>query len=508
MRRSSRIFLLLSLLLALVGSSTTALASAQDTGTPAGIRYVRIPAAGGVTLGANVIEPGTPGPHPAVVFINSWTQGNYEYLAQAAKFAQRGYVVLSYTTRGVQDSGGQTDIAGEEDQADVSTVLDWLIANTSADPARIGASGVSLGSGLSLLGAARDPRIRAVGSLSTWGDLVPTLSFNGTPRAQVLLALGLGGLPTARLRPEQLQLFADALTDQNRERSLAFARERSPITYLDALNRNKPAVLLANALGESIFGPNQLTGFFEKLDLPKRLELAPGDHATAEISGLLGIPNPVWDSVGRWFDHYLAGQDTGIQREPAVKLTTSARATESYPDWASVSRRADRIPLGARGPVLSGVDSPAHGGVAVLSNALAQFTGVRPPLLLPTVLPGTGAVWQGPVNARPQRLRGTPRVHLTATPSASSGTVVAYLYDVDAFGAGALITHAPYSYSGVTPGEPLPIDLALEAEAYDLPAGHRLALVADTKDLLYADKDQLGSTISFTEGGWLDIPAS
>lgn len=40
-----------------------------------------------------------------------------------------------------------------------------------------------------------------------------------------------------------------------------------------------------------MFPPEQLIDFFRRLNLPKQLRLAPGDHAMPELSGLLGVPN-------------------------------------------------------------------------------------------------------------------------------------------------------------------------------------------------------------------------
>src|SRR5215470_7496668 len=121
-----------------VGAVVTAgTASAATTG----LRSVDITAPDGVVLKANVIEPTSAGRHPAVVFISSWGLNDDEYLVQAAKLAQHGYTVLSYTPRGWWDSGGQIEVAGPKDVADVSAVLDWLVAHTTADPARLGAAG-------------------------------------------------------------------------------------------------------------------------------------------------------------------------------------------------------------------------------------------------------------------------------------------------------------------------------------------------------------------------------
>ena len=75
--------------------------------------------------------------------------------------------------------------------------------------------------------------------------------------------------------------------------------------------------------------------------------------------------------------------------------------------------------------------------------------------------------------------------------------MIGHLYDVNALGVGKLISHAPQSWTGRTPGRAFPLDIALFATAYDLPAGHRLALVLDTQDPLYGGRTPLGSKVSF-----------
>src|SRR5262249_54868192 len=132
-------------------------------------------------LKANWIAPVTAGKHPALIFPSSWGLNDAEYLAQAKSFAAAGYVVVSYTPRGWWGSGGDIDTAGPLDMADLSKVIDWTIADTPADRARMGAAGVSYGAGISLLGSAFDKRIRAVGMLSGWTALVYSL-YGAQPR--------------------------------------------------------------------------------------------------------------------------------------------------------------------------------------------------------------------------------------------------------------------------------------------------------------------------------------
>lgn len=126
----------------------------------------------GTDIAANVITPtaGT-GPYPAIVFINSWTMNEYEYITEAQKYAADGYIVLSYSTRGIGDSEGLIDTSGPKDIEDFSAVVDWLIENNNVDLQNIGTAGVSYGAGICLIGAALDGRIKAVASMSGWGDL-------------------------------------------------------------------------------------------------------------------------------------------------------------------------------------------------------------------------------------------------------------------------------------------------------------------------------------------------
>jgi dienelactone hydrolase len=307
------------LLVAAVFTGTAAPAAAASTSTT-GFRAVDISGSGGVTLKANWIAPASSGEHPAIVFPASWGLNDLEYLAQARILAGKGFVVVSYTPRGWWLSGGTIDTAGPLDMADLSEVLDWTIANTPTDPGRIGAAGISYGAGISLLGAAADNRIRAVAALSGWSDLIYSL-YSGDTRHQqssglLSLAARLVGKPSAELT----RMLGDFCANRNADQVKAWGKARSAATYLDAINANQPAVLVANGWGDSFFPPNQVAGFFGGLTTPKRLELRPGDHAIAELTGVLGLPNDAWQSLYDWFDHYLAGVDNGVESEPSVDV--------------------------------------------------------------------------------------------------------------------------------------------------------------------------------------------
>lgn len=495
------------------------------------LRFVDIPGSDGVVLKGNVYAPAdTSAPHPLVVMPASWSLNDLEYLAQAEQLAADGYVVVSYTPRGFWGSGGRIEVAGPPDVADVSRVIDWALANTAADPQRIGMAGISYGAGLSLLGAAFDPRVRTVAALSGWADLVDSLYSDETQHLQSAGLLAVAGYLTGRPSDELQQMLRDFFgSDYPQEDAIkAWARVRSPATYLDRINANGASVMLANAWGDSIFPPNQLTDFFQRLSGPKRLELRPGDHATAEATGLLGLPNDVWTDTRRWLDHYLMGVDNGIDREQPVHLEPQLQdGYEDYPSWQAVSTTSRRLALGGRDwlgtgalgdsastgwrtTVATGIDSGADGGLIFLSNLAEQFLKVPPMVSVPLLPRAVSAVWESGAASTPQRIRGSVRVHLGVVPGDDQGSLIAYLYDVDALGVGRLVAHDPYTFVNRTAGTPFTADFALQATAYDVPAGHRLALVVDTVDPLYITHNAAGTTLGFdspaADPSWISVP--
>ena len=518
------------LLAALLAVSTTAILTGASIATPAaaaaaattGIQFVDIPG-DGVVLKGNVVAPAAAGHYPALLFPSSWGLNDAEYLAQATTLASDGYVVVSYTPRGWWSSGGEIDTAGPEDMADLSKVVDWTIANTATDPARIGAAGVSYGAGISLLGSAFDTRIRAVAMMSGWTDLVYSLYGDSTRHRQSAGLLQVTAQLLGKIGPDLSGKLADFNADRNVDEVKAWARVRSPATYLDALNANRPAVLIANAWGDSFFPPNQLVDLYGRLTVPKRLELRPGDHAIAELTGLIGIDNAVWDSVHRWFDQYLAGADTGVTADEPILVQPDNAATETYNAWSDLSSTTRRYGLGAirlldqtgllggdpstgwSRTIPTGVDTTADGGVVLLTNGVAAFTGQRPTIWLPTVDRYRAGVWASERPSTALHIRGIPRVHLNLAGTAAQGTVVAYLYDLDPLGNAKLLTHEPVTWLD-TAGGTRTVDVDLSATAYDVPAGDSLTLVVDTVDPLYYDENTAGTSVTVTGGSYVDIP--
>lgn len=486
---------------------TTATASASPGFTTT---YQAIPGEGGTTLRGFVVQPtgrGS-GPFPLLVMPSSWGVNDIEYVGAAAKLAyQSGYVVVSYTSRGFWDSGGTIQVAGPQDVADASKVIDWALANTSSDPAKIGMGGISYGAGISLLTAAADKRIRAVAALSGWADLAKSLYPNETVNTQAVELLLAAGKITGRPGPELQQADKDYRAG-NFDAVLPIAPVRSVATKLAALNASAPAILLGNAWEDSLFPPSQYVDFYQRLTGPKRLMLSPGDHATAELFGAAGLPNEIWDAADRWFDHYLRGVDNGIDRENAVNLKpANGGAWRGYPSWTAASAHQQTLPL-SQTRINAGIDTIANSGTILISGALQGYLNIPTGVSIPLVNRLAAGVWSGKAVSTRTTVNGAPKLHATVTPSAANSTLFAYLYDVDALGFGALITHKPYTIHGATPGTAKTLDFDLEPVTWDVPAGHHLSLVIDTVDPRYATESKFGSTVTISGSSTLTIPTA
>ncbi|HEY4454778.1 MAG TPA: CocE/NonD family hydrolase [Pseudonocardiaceae bacterium] len=511
-----RVGVLLGCVLAVLGIVVATTVPAQaESGFSAS--YQTIPGDGGTALRGFVITPSGPGPFPLLVMPSSWGAPDLEYVGEGAKLAyQDGYEVISYTSRGFYDSGGQIDVAGPQTMADVSKVIDWALANTPADPNEIGVAGISYGAGQALLAAGMDSRIKAVAAMDAWSDLASSLYPNRTVSSLGADALIAAANLTGRPGPDLQQIEKDYAAGDIKD-ILPLAATRSAINEMPAINRNGAAVMIANDWEDSLFPPQQLVDFYNQLTGAKRLLLEPGDHGTASGPGAIGLPNEVWDSVANWFDHYLRGVDNGANTQAPIQLKpANGGSWADYPSWSAVTAAHNTYYLsgpsgieptgslgssasaGWRSGIAAGVDTIADSGVPFLTGALQEYANIPVGVSIPLVARGFGAVWSGPSYAQGLAVTGAPVLHATVTPSAANTSLFAYLYDVDALGSGSLITSTPYSLLDATPGQAQSVDIALQPISWIVPSGHHLALVVDTVDPRYTSSSSIGSGVIFS----------
>ncbi|MBB5019549.1 putative acyl esterase [Chitinivorax tropicus] len=458
---------------------------------------------------------------PAIIMVNSWALADFEYLGQAARLARDGYVVYSYSTRGFWQSEGQVEVAGPQDIRDVSSALDWLQAHAPVDMKNVGISGISYGSGISLIALAQEPRLKTAAALSTWGNLEDELYGADTANQTWSDLLVNSGKLFGRLNPI-VPAYAAALKEPRTPKSKideirVWARIRSPLQYVPMLNARQAPVFISKNFQDDLFTPNSSLEMFRRLTGPKKLLVNQGIHAVTEVPGaLLGADNYIYDQAHRWFDYWLKGEPNGIVDEPKVTMEVKfSRARDSFDDYPASNVLDHTYYLHPRGAVRwdlscwcwkggvgelastanqqtaddwidNAADTTATSGPIPIFSTLAESANIPIVNWLPSVHRGQGVRYEGPWLRDALRLRGIPKLTLKLKPSQPQAQLVAYLYDVDGLGFGKLITHGVRTVVDARPGAVLDFPIEFSATAYDVPAGHRVAVVLDTRDSLYA----------------------
>jgi predicted acyl esterase len=510
--------------------------SARAAAPQVTMTHVTIPSWDGTKLDAWVAIPDTPGPRPAVIVSTGWAQDASTYDLAINRLAQHGYIAIAYTNRGFGASGGRVDVAGPAELKDVSSVIDWTLAHTHANPKKIGMTGLSYGGGMSLLAAAHDPRIKAVAAMSSWTSLEDAFFPNGA-RADGLVSALYQTVGADRASPAMTEAYNNFKAGTDMDQVLEYARARSASTYINQINHNRTAVMLAQEWNDVAFAPNQVGAFFDKLTVPHKFLVArPGDHISQSATFIF---NGVWsdellNDVTRWLDANLAGTDTSILREKPILIQPRSSGTvpaeERYGSWAAFQAARRKFTLGqptgaiANGPMTKTTAAPWSKTItdgfnlasatsfpligAYLGEAL---TGQPPTANLGFVNRGQGLVFGSSPLHGVTKVRGMATAHVTITPSAPNGLIMGYLYDRDQTGGNAfLLQHAPFTWHGRAAGQPISATMTFPPTAYDLPPGHRLGLVFTTGDFLVHDDNLAGAPITIgstaADPAWISWP--
>ena len=459
------------------------------------ISNVKIPTFDALLLDGRVYEPklsAYSGRRPAIIFTNSWTLGEYEYETQARKFAARGYIVLSYSSRGFGGSEGYVTVGGPNDVSDFTTVVDWLEDNTRVDVANIGMAGVSLGGGLSLLALANEPRIKTAASLSGWGNLEQSLYRNETIQKTWMKILISSGTLLGHLDPD---LHEQVVNMENRTdivATRAWAARRSVDTLIQQINDRKAPVFLENSYLDALFPPAQIRPFYDSLEGVKRMIADEGIHASSSISGLLGLKSELWDELHDWMDHWLV--DSGRPIKTGITFRTRGE-TGTYQSFPELNYRSTPFkPLKpTETDAVSGRsilsfqgnrDSGATSGIPIISDSLDSYINVPVKKKIADIDERYAAVFETTALTQKLKVRGSPRLSFTLMPHTSPVTLVGYLYDVDRNGVGALVAFSVMSVQDPN-AAPNDVEFDLNMTAFEVPKGHKLVVALDTVDPLY-----------------------
>jgi uncharacterized protein len=154
---------------------------------------VRIPTAAGDEIDAWVYRPDGPGPHPAVVMAHGFAAVKAGGLAPfAERFRRGGFTAVVFDYRQWGGSSGQPrdEVSVTRQREDYRTVIDWAVADTNIDAARIFVWGTSFSGMHAVEIAATDARLRGAIAQNPLVDGLAAMTMVPPTRSLRLFAVG------------------------------------------------------------------------------------------------------------------------------------------------------------------------------------------------------------------------------------------------------------------------------------------------------------------------------
>jgi ABC-2 type transport system ATP-binding protein len=488
-------------------------------------------------------DPATP--KPAIILAHGFGGTKADSAPTARTLARDGYAVIIYTARGFGASGGDIHLDNPAyEGADVTKLIDLAesrreIAKDGNDPV-IGVAGGSYGGAISLIAAGLDHRVDAIVPAFTWNSLsqalFPQYHAHGaaispadvTPvatqgvfkqRWASLLFLGAGGRSApgngggatgvcSRFTAELCSTYLATAESGVASTTLIKLLDESSTARL--LSKITAPTLIIQGEDDTLFPLDQADANLRGLppSTPAAMKWVTGGH-----DGTIAISDYVGD-LEAWFGRYLkkngSAPDTSfsvvvpatslvgdrVNREPRTLVTSSYPGRGAGFGQRRIQLTGDQqtviAPPGGTPAALTNL--PGTGGALGAASSLAGYSL--------GVLPGQAAIFTGKPLTDPLELVGSSRVDVEITSSATSASLFASLWDlgpdiqskspngvtVTRPSSGVLpqLAVAPVRLTGLHPGRPTQLTIALPAVSHQVPVGHRLQLVVSTTDQAYA----------------------
>jgi ABC-2 type transport system ATP-binding protein len=299
----------------------------------------------GTEIETTLYDPGD-GPNPAVLMTHGWGAFRQSPLTvpKAAAYANAGYTVLTYDSRGFGGTSGTVGLDGPKETQDARELITWLanrpeVATEGADNPKIGMDGLSYAGGIQFQVAAADDRLDAIVPRITWNDLTYSLAPNGVIKDTWLtILLGLGTLGTvdgddgSEVTDDLYDWYLESVWDNEvPDEALQAFRDRSA-AYKDDLDT--PAFLV-QGWDDTLFKPNEAVWTYRQLQdagVDTRLAFYEGGHAVEEIAVPLEAREYMNDYAIDWMDKHVRDQDPSIpQVHSWIKQEDSFRTDAQWP---------------------------------------------------------------------------------------------------------------------------------------------------------------------------------
>ncbi|HVS85460.1 MAG TPA: CocE/NonD family hydrolase [Gaiellaceae bacterium] len=305
------------LVTAVAGLALAGAGSAAAAPTP---QELTVTASDGTPLACGLILPdGAPpaGGWPGVILFHGLGQVHATMEAVAEQsFALDGYASLACDARGTGASGGTFGLDGPKEDQDARDLFDWFAARPDVSDTEIAAFGISLGGGAVWNAAVAGVPFKAIAPSITWTSLSTALAPQNVPKTGLLAQLAVA-VPFASWDPS-LTAARDALLGGSVTSDVTTIGDAR--SALGALATLQTPTLLLQGRQDFLFDIDQALAAYRLLPGPKHLYLGdlghtPAANPTAE--------QPVYlFEVLNWFDHYLKGQESGIDKANPVDLAS------------------------------------------------------------------------------------------------------------------------------------------------------------------------------------------
>ncbi len=252
---------------------------------------------------------------PGVVVLHGLA-GTKESIASIAQaFQTQGYAVLAYDARGHGASGGDVELAGPREVADLRALEQAFAARPDVSE-RIGCWGISYGGGQCWNATAAGVPFGAIEVVETWTDLYSALWPGNVAKSGVVLQFAKS---VEARSPLIAELEGDALHSTNLGTVKALVDQRSSLSRLSSV---KTPAYLFQGRRDWAFDLEQATRPFARLAGPKKLYVGqfghpPSTFPAADVDYVL--------TQGRlWFDRWLKDAPNGIDRQPRVTVAAAS----------------------------------------------------------------------------------------------------------------------------------------------------------------------------------------
>ncbi len=321
---------------------------------------VSIPVSDGIALNADMVRPDTVEPVPVLLSAHAYAQEDQytDLLPEAFShkrghmeagdsqfFARRGYAQIIMNVRGTGKSQGIYDNLGPRTIKDICDTIAWIAAQDWCD-GNVGMFGMSFFAIVQNMVAAKNPpALKAIFAPFAYTDMYRDRYYHGGILSHKFMEMWLPTLSEPQLAP----LLREEIGDEKFEALIEAARQDGDLMAVLFLQKTleqplaERFALIAEILAQPLdndYYRTRSVDYDEKPAVPAYLGGCwgvPGLHLPGAFRSWDNWAGPKCLTIGppvyldrpiyqyqyeslRWFDHWLKGEDTGLEIENPVRV--------------------------------------------------------------------------------------------------------------------------------------------------------------------------------------------